>query len=83
MTPYHQTLGMLYYCLDKAGYAHNKQIVDHWADRSFSAGIKRTERACSTYHPVLAMLEWPLTVIKRLAFGNGGYDLHTRLQERK
>lgn len=44
---------MLYYGLDKAGYAHNKQIVDHWADRSFSAGIKRTERACFTYHPVL------------------------------
>lgn len=44
---------MLYYSLDKAGYAHNKQIVDHWADRSFSAGIKRTERACFTYHPVL------------------------------
>lgn len=53
MAPYHQTLGMLYYGLDKAGYAHNKQIVDHWADRSFSAGIKRTERACFTYHPVL------------------------------
>ncbi len=53
MAPYHQTLGMFYYGLDKAGYAHNKQIVDHWADRSFSAGIKRTERACFTYHPVL------------------------------
>ena len=53
MAPYHQTLGMLYYGLDKAGYAHNKQIVDHWADRSFSAGIKRTDRACFTYHPVL------------------------------
>ena len=53
MAPCHQTLGMLYYVLDKAGYAHNKQIVDQWADSSFSAGIKRTERACFTYHPLL------------------------------
>ena len=53
MAPSHQTLGMLHYGLDKAGYAYNKRIVDHWADRSFSADIKRTERACFTYHPVL------------------------------
>lgn len=53
MAPYHQKLGMLYYGLDKAGYEHNKQSVDHWADTRISAGIKRTERACFTYHPVL------------------------------
>lgn len=53
MAPYRQTLSMLYYDLDKAGYAHDKQILDHRAGRSFSAGIARTEKACFTYHTVL------------------------------
>lgn len=53
MAPYRQTLSMLYYDLDKAGYAHDKQILDHWAGRSFSAGIARTLRACFAYQTAL------------------------------
>lgn len=55
---------MLYYSLDKAVYAHIKEIVDDWANTSFFAGIKRTERACFTYHLVVVTPAWPLTLIE-------------------
>ena len=53
MAPYRQTPSMLYYDLDKASYAHDKHFLDHWAGRSFSAGIARTLRACFAYQTVL------------------------------
>lgn len=53
MPPYHQTLGLLHLALDRKEHEYNMQIVNHWKDTCFSAGIIRTERACFTYHPIL------------------------------
>lgn len=53
MAPYHQTLGMILCAFDKEQYEYNRDIVQHWAETSLSAGMVRTSRACFTFHPVL------------------------------
>ena len=41
-------------CLLNGEFANNKRIVNCWADRSSSMGVRRVGRERFTYPPVLA-----------------------------